>query len=129
MLSGRASAIDIPIVPDQNLDDEYKQVTKSKNFILLFVILSYTIAYPMFFSMNVKTFGLGYFGDATIGKISFVGSAVMFACKMTSGYFLDKYGLIKIYKISLGVSLIAVILFDKYRDNVYMFYLIYIIFY
>jgi hypothetical protein len=62
----------------------------------------------MFFSMNVKTFGLVYYEDSTITNISFVGSSVMFLAKMTSGIFLDKYGLIFCFRASLSMSIVAI---------------------
>ena len=101
--------IPIPDIDKTTLDEEFLVVLRSRLFILLYMILSYTIACPMFFSMNVKTFGLANFGDAAITKIGFLGCAIMFTSKLTSGYLLDKYGLIKIFKISLGLSMVAIL--------------------
>lgn len=74
------------------IEEKTKSVLKSYIFYVLFILVSYILAMPAFFLINVKNFGLQNFTDSTMTKVTFYAAVVAFASRLGSGMSVDKYG-------------------------------------
>jgi predicted MFS family arabinose efflux permease len=83
----------------------------------------------MIFMINVKNFGLRYYSDQAITQTSFVALIASFAMRPCIGVLIDKLGVRIAYRIIAGVTIVTVLVFYLFMDNIWVFYLCVMLFY
>jgi Na+/melibiose symporter-like transporter len=83
----------------------------------------------MIFMINIKNFGLRYYSDQAITETSFVAMPASFIMTPCIGLLIDKFGLRIVYKIITGLTIVTVLSFYLFMDNIWVFYLCVMVFY
>jgi hypothetical protein len=83
----------------------------------------------LIFIINIKNFGLQYYSDEAIAQTSFVAMPAAFVISPCIGLIIDEFGVLIVYRIIAGVSIVAVVLFYMFMDNIWVFYLCVTLFY
>ena len=103
---------------------QYKQVIRSADFWILLVVMSFSIAVPSFYMINMKSFGLQHFNDDVITHTSFIATFCSFTSKILSGILIDKYGSVVTFRIATTIGMIAIGIFYLYGHELVFFYII-----
>jgi hypothetical protein len=72
--------------------------------------------------INIKNFGLQYYSDQAIAKTSFVATPAAFVMLPCIGILIDKFGVLIVYRIIAGVTIVTVLLFYLFMDIMWVFY-------
>ena len=95
--------IDIQTEEFEKINDLlYKEILKSFRFWATFLILTFSLAVNYLYMINIKSFGLEYFCDEFINKLSLVMVPIAFCGRLGSGIFVDKLGVIFTFRVILG---------------------------
>jgi Na+/melibiose symporter-like transporter len=79
--------------------------------------------------INVKNFGLKYYSDEAIAKTSLVTMPASFVISPCIGLLIDKFGVQIVYRIIAGVTIVNVLVFYLFMDNIWVLYLCVTLFY
>ena len=123
---GQLSKIELSNISDkeseQELHKRFKHKLFSIEFILLFQMLSFSVATSLIFIINIKAFGLSNFSDAAISHLSYMSCSLSVTMRFGAGYLVDKFGIVVIYRLQTIVNITTVVLFYLYQDNLAFFY-------
>jgi nitrate/nitrite transporter NarK len=72
----------------------------------------------MIFMINIKNFGLQYHSDQEIAQTSLVAMPASVVMRPCIGLLIDKFGVRIIYRIMAGVTIVTVIVFYLFMDNI-----------
>jgi hypothetical protein len=103
------------------LREAYSLILQGRTFYILFLILSYSLAMPAFFLINVKNFGFEYFSDSSLTNLTYFSAAVAFISRIGSGEAVDKWGTFKVYKFVLVLASFTVLAFLFMSDRFWVF--------
>jgi nitrate/nitrite transporter NarK len=70
------------------------------------------------FIINIKNFGLQYYSDQEITKTSLFATPASFVMRPCSGLLIDKFGVQIVYRIIAGVTIVTVLVFYLFMDNI-----------
>jgi MFS family permease len=77
----------------------------------------------LIFEINIKNFGLEYYSDHAITQTSLVAMPASLIMTPFSGLFIDKFGVRINYRFIAGVTIVTVLVFYLFMDNIWVFYL------
>jgi nitrate/nitrite transporter NarK len=75
----------------------------------------------LIFMINIKNFGLQYYSDQAITQTSLFAFPASFVMRPCIGLLMDKFGVRIIYRIIAGVTIVTVIVFYLFMDNIWAF--------
>jgi MFS family permease len=79
--------------------------------------------------INVKNFGLQYHSDRAIAQTSLFAMPASVIMRPYIGLLIDKFGVLIIYRNLAGVTVVSVILFYLFMDNIWVFYVCVMLFF
>ena len=83
----------------------------------------------LIFIINIKNFGLQYYSDEAITQTSLVSMLASFLMTPLSGLLIDKFGVLIVYRVIAEVTIVTVLVFYLFMDNIWVFYLCVMLFY
>ena len=88
---------------EEQVYDSYMKSLKSKNFLILFLMVSCSMSITYVYQINIKNFGLQYFEDSSVSKTSIFATVFFFTFRFGIGALVDKFGMSACYKVMMLV--------------------------
>lgn len=108
---------------EASIDEQYKAASRSLQFAMLFLTLSFSMSSSCIFMINVRNLGLHYYSDHELTQTTFVAMPAFCLMRFSIGAIIDKFGLRVVYQFVTGVLIVSVLVFYLFMDTWWVFYL------